>query len=369
MTAAKKAKKIPESPRGKNPKGRKAFTFVELLITIIVVTILGSAVVSALWIMFNMVSQTSDYIGGREEIEFVAQSIGREVSNVGLAMPNNRKEEGSFASSFQMGDDSPIMAIMGKPGEAWGGPITLGQHNSRDQYMESSMVRTLTTEGGKSFYHGPELYYAWSVPTGVKIRYADAADGGVIRDNGDALSLEFAEATGLSELQNFSYTGRNIGITAGNPKSSSSWILFPTSRVPMLIDRIEPTVGGRSLLDVRIAPGSPLSISGPFTGLDEACLPQVARLYLNDNGELVQLIFGSDYENAATARQNVLAHNIVGLHFTYDPRLRVLSMYIAAQGEEGNVHEISHDPWPSFADALPVGRRLVINRIDWRIRN
>jgi hypothetical protein len=366
MTAAKK---ISESPRGKNPKGKKAFTFVELLIAIIVVTLLGGTVISALWVIFNMVSQTSDYIGGREEIEFVAQSIGREISNVGLAMPNNRKEEGSFAASFQMGDDSPIMAIMGRPGAAWGGPITLGQHNSSDQYMESSMVRTLTVEGTKSFYQGPELYYAWSIPTGVKIRYADAAGGGVVRDNGDALTLEFAEGTGLSALQNFVYASRNVGITAGNPKSPSSWILFPTSRVPMLIDTIEPSSGGRSLLNVRVAPGSPLSISGPFTGLDEVCLPQIARLYLNDNGELVQLVFGSDYENASTTRQNVLAHNIAGLHFTYDPHLRLLSMYIAAQGEEGNVHGISPDPWPSFADALPVGRRLVVNRIDWRIRN
>jgi prepilin-type N-terminal cleavage/methylation domain-containing protein len=348
---------------------QRAFSFVELLIAIVVAAVLGGAAVSALWIIFSMLNQTSDYIGGREEIEFVAQSIGREISNVGLAMPNNRKKEGSFAASFQMGGSSPIMAIMGEVGAAWGGPITLGQHNSADVYAKGAMVQTLTSAGGRAFYQGPELYYAWSVPTGIKVRYPYAADGGKIEARGTVLELEILESTGLNALGNFKYDSRNIGMTKNDAKNPSSWILFPTSRVPLLVKEIE-TGGEKDLLKAEVAPGSPITMSGPFTGLDEVCLPQVARLYLNDDGELVQLVFGSDYEDGATATRNVLARNIVGLHFTYDPQLRLLSMYIAARGEEGNLDNVvSADVWPSFAGELPRDRRLVVNRIDWRIRN
>jgi prepilin-type N-terminal cleavage/methylation domain-containing protein len=361
MTAAKKI--------SRGPRAQRAFSFVELLIAIIVVAILGSTVVSALWTIFGMISQTSDYMEGRKEIEFIAQAIGREISNVGLAMPNNRKEEGSFAASFHGETSSPIMAIMGKNGEAWGGPITLGSRNPTNVYTVNFMVKTLTTAGGRSFYQGPELYYAWSVPTEIKVRYPDAVNGGKIKERGSTLALEILESTGLSVLRDFKYGFRNIGIAENDARNPSSWILLPTSRIPLLIERAE-TGGEKDRLIVKVAPGSPITMSGPFTGLDEVCLPQVARLYRSEEGELVQLVFGSDYENNSTTTRNVLAHNIAGLHFTYDPQLRLLSMYIAARGEEGNLHNVvSTDVWPSFAGELPRDRRLVVNRIDWRIRN
>jgi prepilin-type N-terminal cleavage/methylation domain-containing protein len=370
MTAARKSLggPRPNGSRSRGPRGRRAFSLVELIIAIVVMAILGGTVVSALWLVLNMFRQTGDYIVGREEIEIVAQFIGREISNVGLAMPNNRKGEGSFAASFQMGSNSPIMGIMGSPAEAWGGPITLGLHNSSNVYTKDVMVQTLTTDGGKSFYQGPELYYAWGVPTNVKVRYTDASDRGIVKTAGDSLELEVLESAGMTALLNFTYDLRNIGIKAGNGRNPSSWILFPTSRIPMLIDDINT---GARTLSVRVAPGSPLPLSGPFTGLDEVCLPQTARLFRNGNGELTRLFFGTDSANNITTTQNILARNVAGLHFTYDPQLRLLSMYIAVHGEEGNVHGAvpPNDIWPPFADALPQGRRLVVNRIDWRIRN
>ncbi|MDR1978549.1 MAG: type II secretion system GspH family protein [Synergistaceae bacterium] len=358
----------------KASRGKRAFSLVELLIVIIVVAILGGAAVSALWMIFNMLNQTSDYIGGREEIEFVAQSVGREISNVGLGMPNNRKARGSFAASFAGSTPPPIMAIMGNPGEAWGGPVTLGHRNLSDNYARDMMVQSLETVatgvGSRDVYHGPELYYAWGVPTGVKARYEAAAEGGIVEERNSSLELEILESTGLDALRDFKYSLRDIGIVANDAKNPSSWILFPTSRIPMLIESINT---GDSKLNVSVAPDpgdlTSISMSGPFTGLDEVCLPQAARLYLNGHGEVVQLVFGADYEDSLTTATNILAHNIAGLHFMYDPELRILTMFIAAQGEERFAGAPAASGWPSFAAPLSDDRRLVINRIDWRIRN
>jgi hypothetical protein len=109
--------------------------------------------------------------------------------------------------------------------------------------------------------------------------------------------------------------------------------------------------------------------------MDELVFPQAARLFRSDKNELVQLVFGSDYMNPATTVRNVLAHNIVGLYFVYDPGLRIMTMYIAAKGDEGENANAIPAAWPSdIAGELPGGLQsgtevTLVNRVNWRVRN
>ena len=58
---------------------------------------------------------------------------------------NNRDDKGSFAVAFAKGDNvtvAPVMSLMGKKGEAWGGPITVATDDLPD-----GAVKTLNLRG------------------------------------------------------------------------------------------------------------------------------------------------------------------------------------------------------------------------------
>ena len=137
---------------------QRAFSLTEILIAVIVVAIVGGALVSAFFSFSLSYSHTEDYTTAREEIENALGALSSQLSNAGLGMPNNRDDKGSFAVAFAKGDNvtvAPVMSLMGKKGEAWGGPITVATDDLPD-----GAVKTLNS----GYYSGSELYYAWAVP-------------------------------------------------------------------------------------------------------------------------------------------------------------------------------------------------------------
>ncbi|MDR1874799.1 MAG: type II secretion system GspH family protein, partial [Synergistaceae bacterium] len=151
---------------------RRAFSFPELLISMIILGILGGSLVTALWIFWGTYWQDEDYIEARSNIERIFQFLTPEITNVGLGMPNNRSRTGSFTAAFEgQGSNDPIMAQMGDPTRAdgtWGGPITLA--SDPNDYTSAGKVTALVSDPdhGRNVYVGPVLYYTWAVPTGVK---------------------------------------------------------------------------------------------------------------------------------------------------------------------------------------------------------
>ena len=200
----------------------------------------------------------------------------------------------------------------------------------------------------------------------------------VSADHGFELLLKVhpfsATQTGLQRLQNFQYDLRNIGIVASGAsggKNPSSWILFPSLMLPMLVK----TIVSADVLSVDVAPGSPINLKGISVGFEEVHLLQAARIYLDTQSEeLVQLIFGSDFTDAAKNTRKVLARNIVGLYFSFDPEMRLLTMYVAARGSDSHPVVRTEQPagWPSFAPPLSHEARryrILVNTLIWRIRN
>ena len=101
--------------------------------------------------------------------------------------------------------------------------------------------------------------------------------------------------------------------------------------------------------------------------LDEVHIAQAARLF-RDGNELKRVVFSID-----GGSEDILARNIVGLQFAYNPVSRLLTMFIAARGSERDATG-SGDPvsWPSWLPPLSAADtryRTLVKTVSWRIRN
>jgi len=356
-------------------KTRKAFSFIELLIAMIIIGIVGGVAVTALWFAFNSFYQIDDYTAAESEIEFAVQRLFREFAMIGLGMPNNRQAKGSFAMSFRdpNSGNRPIMALFGD-GSDWGGPVTVSNANPTHVYNSTSLTPPPLTPSTTppspipagypvGSFVGPELYYAWAVPTGIRARIFNKNSSNEARNN-DTLTLVFYAANanqtlkdaGLKTVKNDSTTGRNM----------RTWVLFPTLRLPLRAEEWD----GTASLDVTVAPAALSTMNRKIMSLDEAHLMQAARLYRDANtNRLMQVIFGENYEAAGA---EPLAQNIVGLQFAYNPTERLLTMYIAARGQEIDPGAGRGAVWPSWLpplDARDTRYRIVVKTLTWRIRN
>ena len=353
--------------------------------------ILGGVAVAALWLFSGIFSQTDDYTSARQDTEYVFQTIGRQFSNIGLGMPNNRSQEGTFAASFRgLGGSHPVMEQMGdRAGNniEWGGPVALGKVNLGNVYDGSYMVQSTTTmPDGRDVYVGPELFYAWAVPTGVMVRAQrtdplDAAKRtgwvGKVGTSQD-ITFEMLEPGGVASLIGFEYDRQPAGIVAGNGINMRSWIVFPTFRIPMLVRNID---AANNRIRVTVAPGSdsrhynPLVLEGMLAGFEEIHMPQAARIYVRDN-QLIQEIFRDNFLSASNSVRNVLARNVLAVYFKFDPEARLLTMYIAMRGSDplpvGKKPGMP-EKWPSFAasvlDSKDLRYRILVESMTWRIRN
>jgi hypothetical protein len=226
---------------------------------------------------------------------------------------------------------------------------------------------------GGTAYVGPELYYAWGVPTGVKARFRTLTGEAEVTKNDEVeiFTLFAPEGTGKNYLEKFPYDGigGKFNPSAGT-NSVRNWLLFPTLRLPMLAEGWT-TAASQDVLTTRVAPESVKDVKGTVMGLDEIHLLQAARLFRNDQNELVRVVF--DTESSFVS--DVLARNVVGLHFTYNPASRLLTMYMAARGAEADgVGHSRGQPktWPSWLPPIAshdLRHRILTKNLTWRIRN
>ncbi|MDR2179220.1 MAG: type II secretion system GspH family protein [Synergistaceae bacterium] len=386
-------------------RAARAFSLVEILVGLLIVSIVGAVIVQTLWLIMSVFSQTEDYTIAHQEIEQTFFRLGGQITNAGLGMPNNKMGVGSFASAFHHLTSPPIMGIMGDFNETWGGPITLANTLSLDQ---TAFVKTadVTLPDGRKIYGGPVLYYAWSVPTGVHIRRAfDIAGNRDLAPISEALSdsdvksgtqVRFSllhDASDITHLEQFRspYDGRQIGLSMNNTTnnalaSTRRWITFPTLRVPFWVSgwNNAGTKKGNgenepNTLTTAMAPGAEILSADMFTRVfanyEEVHLVQACRLYL-DHGTLVQEFFDTGYANASDRVKVDVAQGIVGLYFTFDAERRLLTMHIAARGNDPMpVGKKASIPlaWPNYPGAAIASAdlhyRVLTSTMTWRIRN
>ncbi|MDR1623170.1 MAG: hypothetical protein LBS00_12455 [Synergistaceae bacterium] len=383
---------------------------MEILIGLLIVSIVGVVIVQTLWMVMALFSQTEDYTVAHQEIEQTLYRLGGQITNAGLGMPNNKMGVGSFASAFHDPATPPVMGIMGAYNENWGGPITLANTLSLDKTAFVQPEENITLLDGRKIYGGPVLYYAWSIPTGVHIRRAvnrtpgpdydkDLAPVSVALLDSDVKSgtqIRFSllnDAGDITRLEQFRspYDGRPIGLSMNNTANDSlastrRWITFPTLRVPFWVSCWNNAGDNRGngstendTLMTEMAPGAELLSDDMFTRVfanyEEVHLVQACRLYV-ENGVLIQEFFDTGYENASNRVRVEMAQGIVGLYFTFDAERRLLTMYIAARGNDPiPVGKKTSPPliWPNYPGAAIASAdlryRVVTSMMTWRIRN
>jgi hypothetical protein len=180
---------------------------------------------------------------------------------------------------------------------------------------------------------------------------------------------------GADVLRNATWEGRDIGLqTSTNGSNMRSWVLFPTMHLPM-----QATSLASGILNVRVAPydgtDPPMRLESTIMELDEIHLVRAARLYRSQPpdprpNELRRVIFDTDDIT------EVLARDIVGLQFVFDPETRLLTMHMAARGHEVNPRRGAGaggpSGWPSGLpglDAEAQRYRVIVKALTWRVRN
>jgi len=395
------------------PKMRsRAFSLTEVLLALIILGILCAASVGALWMFFNSFSQIDDYISAEFQLNHAVQRISREFALIGLGMPNNRDGSGSFAWSFRADNMAlPITAFFAPPmntsrgDAAWrrGGPVTVADGNSQNGNVIPAALGNFAGAGGpnRDLFVGSQLFYAWAVPTGVMaiVRGVGDAARPLHAERGTHMWLETMTATpGEDILRGVMWDGRPVGLLpvnemGGGSHNVRSWVLFPTLRIPMLansFDVANPSLNiTNSLLNVTIAPtvsavNAPQLSEPEISDLDEIHLLQAARIYRDAaSNELRRVILTEPVVPGVFFSHEVLARNVVGLQFAFDPESRVLTMFAAARGNDRNPIGIQRGQqpgaWPNWLppigfdgpndDPNNLNYRIVVKTLAWRIRN
>ena len=373
---------------------RRGLTFVELMIAIVVVAIVGGALVSALMSFYNSYSSTEDYTLGREELERAFRAVAENFSNAGLGLS---LDGGQFAAAFYAGGgEPPLMAHMGdiqRGDMAWGGAMTVANGDLPDK-----AVKAKTSSG---CYVGHSLYCVWAVPTGVLLSPDFGVSPAIPRDTSKncvnyeknketAAYWNDAEnptlklypvngASGIGHLRNFeTNSGREIGVLT-EIKNHRSWIVLPSFGVPLQVnavnaDHLEARVAPFALESSAFTtPDKKILLGGQLRGLEEVCLLQVVRLQVRD-GRLIRSVYE---EHKKAPVEEVVAENIAAACFRFDPASRLLTMTLAARGiNNPKVKPGVPESWPKneapvedYFSARDRNLRLLVESMTWRIRN
>ena len=376
---------------------RRGFSVIELLTAVMIFVILGGAVITSFWLFWNAYYSDRDYVTAREEIEYAFQILGRDVTNISVGMPNNRSTSGDFSESFRGSDsmagnpgdsDYPIMFYMGEQNAAWGGPIAMTSDNT-DWVTET--VKYSNTD----VYAGAEMVYATGIPVwgehnGMRsVLKVDATNSNRYVSGNTNITFTLQQDNGVRQLQDHREDRREAGVRIGPTNDPRSWMLLPGLQLPLLVTGLDI---GANTVTAQIAPHSKLSLAGTLGGFEEIYLIKAARVFVNENHQLVQEIFGEDISNfgngtietSSTSTVRILAENIAGVAFFFDPAGRTLTMHIAAFGSQldptgGGAGGVQPAGWPLTDDStvnsrisLPtelLNRRIVLGSRVWRIRN
>ena len=386
----------------------KGFSIIEFMVAMMVLFLIGGTALISFWVFWGAHQMDSDYVQAREEIEYAFQVLGRDFTNISLGMPNNREGNGNFSEAFRGidEDNSPIMFFMGEDGADWGGPILLRWHpaSNMPEYFDSGRIRHAVTEtvnhGGNDVFIGDELIYTAAIPA-TSLTPGTSVTGSILKVNaptpapnneeplqGILFTFPLIQTNGVTDLNNYTDEGRpaaiiNDSLSQRNPRS---WVTFPGLALPLLVRGWNT---GSNTLQLVVAPHSRKANlpHGGISGFEEIYLVKAARVFVNGRNQLVQEIYGDDFndspalETAASSFVRILAENIAGVVFMFDPAGRTLTMHIAAMGvsprpatgaavvQPPNWPIVSEDANNSLLSDDALERRIVVGNRTWRIRN
>lgn len=307
---------------------KKGFTFVELLIAMVIVAIVSGAVIMLGYTYFNHFEQSNELSMARERGIMVVTYLEKRILNTGLGMPET--DDDDFKDAFGDLWSASAFAPYTTPTASrdWNGPLYLPEVEE-DQKHSSN-----------------ELVMAYSVPAGV---YTTSQD--YVTDEEREIEISVL-SSGFEEK--ISYTDQS---------KTKSWVLFPSiveypsSRLPLLITKEFNT--GNTTISLRTIEGS-----GKISENDELHYIRFMRAYVEDETFKV--------DDLTIADNQPIVEGILSCRFTYDEPTNLLEVSILARGEKQypsyvapeNLNgwgAVENDDWRKY-------HLTVVNK-GWRVRN
>ncbi len=327
---------------------RRAFTLMELLITIILTGIIMGAVLSLFFSVFKNYDFHQDITEAKQTGIIALASMQPFVLNAGLGMP---AEESEFSDrSFRWGpnasDRLPVIF-----------PDTSSSTKNFYYFIQPAMNasdRSPSLSG-----HAPALWVVYAMPSGIRIIEGNENFVGVMSDTAVSFdSAAFNQAlrfSGSVDAQRLAFSTETK-----KPSTLKHWVVFPASTPPHPF-----TVDSASSTEITLRSHSNQS-GNSIVPQDELHYVRAAKIFVQ-NGELI-----IDHLDGSGAQSVV--NNIAGMWCSFDPDDRVLTVRILARAgtmrEEGVQSEL--EGWPAEAEAFwkrDVRYRHAVVSRSWRIRN
>lgn len=305
---------------------KRAFTLVEILISIVILGVVMSAVLTVFYSVFESYQFHQDINEAKQRGQIALAAIEPFVINAGLGMPNSKKQ---FQDSFE-GLTELLPATENLKFEI---PV---------QIVRNGIVPT--TEKTK----GNELWLVFSVPSGVGINFEYELLTGY--------KAKFSEND--DEIENIS----KLDLEKNKKNSFKGWITFPASLAPFWVTDLKKTGSDREL-EVQT------NLKQKISAFDEIHYVRAVKIKRDGNGNL-------KIDHRDGSGEQPVTEGIAGLWCSFDPEGdRVLKISVIARGntKHGKHYQTTLEGWPAdaepkFEDLDPGYRYAVVSR-SWRIRN
>lgn len=306
---------------------RKAFTLVEILISILILGVVMSAVMTLFFSVFESYKFHQDMMEAKQRGQVALAAIQPYISASAMGLPNR---ETPFQTSFT---------------------------------LSSGVLKTasalLPADAQKKF------------TSPVQIASGDIVVSGVVNSDdisGSALWLVFAVPSGIGVENDFQIdgTGTEIELTSAPPadllikdtNSMKSWVAFPGSTAPMFVNSVNPSDGKKITLAARTAQ--------KVSAFDELHYVRAVKIKItNENLNVKHLSDGL----AVNEPWSPVVEGIENVRFEFTAD-RLLRVTVLAKGSvEHNVEYMSSIPgWDGPMPANRKFRYAAVTRT-WRIRN
>ena len=196
---------------GRRLKSRKGFSLVEILITVVILSIVSIAAVGLFFAFAKHFEQSADLTAARQRGEMALSRLETAVLQAGLSMPNKTSD---FEDVFVVGTNiNLITALRNATGSVWNEPV----------YLYGENFTVTDADGSKTeYFRKMGIVYSLSSGIGVQKEYD-------VSENTEQ-KLELSEACPLDRIKQTS---------TGN--TTDGWVTFSGCQTPFVVTKIDNT--------------------------------------------------------------------------------------------------------------------------------
>jgi prepilin-type N-terminal cleavage/methylation domain-containing protein len=311
---------------------KRAFTLVEILVSILILGVVMSAVLTIFYSVFESYQFHQDINEAKQRGQIALAALQPYVINAGLGLP----QENVFFEVFK--DRSTI--------------LIKNSANKNDAGNFRSSVQIATSRDASSLENsGKALWLVYSTPSGAGVNYERVVEK-------DDAGVDFKEADGEIEKLDDLDLVENAPANAANLKG---WISFPGSRSAFYVTDIDKSGG---ILQVKS-----FHVTQTIHAYDEIHYVRAAKIYTKRQNGISSLFV----DRLDGSGEQALVEGIEEIWCNYDvsgDKVLTISVLARADTMHAKEYQNSVEGWPQVAP-VPTDfkyRYAVVSR-SWRIRN